>query len=71
MPKSNKHFSNYLKNKNFSSLLLQPVTEKEITSIISNISTRKALGPNSIPNLILKELKDKLKIPLTIIIFLF
>ena len=57
MPKLNKYFSNYLKNKNLSSLLLQPVTEKEITSIIGNISTRKALGPNSVPNLILKELK--------------
>ena len=67
-PKSNKHFSNYLKNKNLSSILLQPVTQKEITSIIGNISTRKALGPNSVPNLILKEFKDKLKIPLTVII---
>ena len=28
MPKSNKHFSDYLNNKNLSSLLLQPVTEK-------------------------------------------
>ena len=37
-------------------------------SITGNISTRKALGPNCIPNLILKEFKDKLKIPLTIII---
>ena len=50
MPKSNKHFSNYLKNKNLPSFLLQPVTEKENTTIIGNISTRKALGPNSIPN---------------------
>ena len=37
-------------------------------SIIGNIRTRKAVGPNSIPNLILKEFEDKLKIPLTIII---
>ena len=27
-PKSNKHFSNYLKKKNLSSLLLEPVSEK-------------------------------------------
>ena len=53
---------------NLSSLPLQPVTEKEIGCIIDNISTRKASGPNSIPNLILKEFKDKLKIPLIIII---
>ena len=66
--KSNKHFSNYLKNKNLSSLLLQPVSEKEIMSIIGNISTRKVVGPNSIPNLILREFKDKLKTPITIIV---
>ena len=35
-------------------------------SIIGNISTRKAVGQNSIPNLIVKEFKDKLKILLTI-----
>ena len=67
-PKSNKHFSNYLKNKNLFFFLLQPVSEKDIMSIIGNISTRKAVGPNSVPNLILKEFKDKLKTPITIII---
>ena len=30
-------------------------------SLISNTSTRRAVGPNSIPNLILKEHKDQLK----------
>ena len=48
--------------------MLQPVSEKEIMSVIGNISTRKAVGPNSVPNLILKEFKDKLKTPITIII---
>ena len=48
--------------------MVQPVSEKEIMSIIGNISTRKAVGPNSIPNLILTEFKDKLKTPITIII---
>ena len=67
-PKSNKPFPDYLKNKNLSSLLLQPVSEKETMSVIGNISTRKAVGPSSVPNFILKEIKDKLKIPTTIII---
>ena len=40
-------------------------------NIIGNISTRKAVGPNSIPNVILNVFKDKLKIPLTIIISKF
>ena len=66
--KSNKHFSNYLKNKNLPSLLLQPVSEKEIMSVTGNISNRKAAGPNSVPNLILKEFKDKLKTLITLII---
>ena len=51
-----------------SSLLLQPVTEKEIMSITGHISTRKAVGSFSFPNLNLKEFKDKLKIHLTTII---
>ena len=37
-------------------------------SIMGNISTRKVVAPISIMNLLLKEFKDKLKIPLTIII---
>ena len=60
MPKSSQYFSNYLKNKNLSSLLQQTVTGKDTMHIIGSISTRKAIDPNSIPNLILKEFKDKL-----------
>ena len=41
---------------------------KKKLSVIGNISARKAVGPNSLPNLILKELKGKLKNPITIII---
>ena len=47
-PKSNKHFSNYLKNQNLNSILLDSVTRDEIESLICN------LGPNSIPTRILK-----------------
>ena len=67
-PKSNKPSPDYLKNKNLSSLLLQPAREKETMSVIGNISTRKAVGPNSVPEFILKEFKDKLKTPTAIII---
>ena len=66
-PKSNKYFTDYLKKKNLSSLLLQPVSEKETMSVIGNISSRKAVGQN----LILKEFKDKLKTCVTIIINIF
>ena len=57
-----------MRNSNINLLLLHPVTEKEISMIISKISTCKAVGPNSIPNDILKEYKDILKVPLTFII---
>ena len=49
--------------KRVSSLLLQPVSEKETMSVIGNISSRKAVDQN----LISKEFKDKLKTPVTII----
>ena len=66
-PKSKKKFSDYLKNQNITSFLLRPVTEKEVSDIIVSLNARKVTGPNSIPNFILKEFKDELKTPLTII----
>ena len=67
-PKYNKHFSSYLKNHNLNLFFPDAVTEDEIKSIIGNLNSRKAIGPNSIPTNILKEFKNRLKIPLTIII---
>ena len=67
-PKSDKHFSNYLKCQNLISFLLEAVTEDEIEYIIDNLNSRKAVRPNSIPTHILKELKNILKIPLAIIV---
>ena len=66
-PKSKKKFSDYLKNQNLTSFLLSPVTEKEVSNIIVSLNARKATGPNSIPYFILKEFKEELKTPLTII----
>ena len=47
---------------------LDAVTEDEIESIIGNLNSRKAIGPNSIPTRIFKEFKNILKISLTTII---
>ena len=66
-PKSKNKFSDYLKNQNLTSFLLSPVTEKEVSNIIISLNARKATGPKSIPNFILKEFKEELKTPLTII----
>ena len=60
-PKSKKKFSDYLKNQNLTSFLLSPVTQKQISNIIVSLNARKAIGPNSIPNFVLKELKEELK----------
>ena len=64
--KLKKKFSDYLKNQNLTSFLLIPVTEEEISNIIISLNARKTTGPNSIPNYILKEFKEELKKPLTI-----
>ena len=70
-PKSKKKFSDYLKNQNLTSFLLSPATEKEISNIIVSLTVRKATGPNSIPNIVLKEFKEELKEPLNIITNVF
>ena len=61
-PKSNKHFSNYLKNQNLNSFLLDAVTENEVYNIIEstigNLNSRKAVELNSIPTCILKECEN-------------
>ena len=66
-PKSKKKCSDYLKNQNWTSFLLSSITEKEISNIIVSVNARKATGSNSIPNFALKEFKEELKKPLTII----
>ena len=66
-----KQFSSYLINSNVNLLLLNLVTGKEISEIISKIIACKAVGPNSIRNGILKEYKDIFKVPLPIVITIF
>ena len=66
--KSNKHFSNYLKNQNLNSFLPNVITEDIIESVIGNLNPRKSVEPNAIPTRIHKEFKNVLKIPLAIII---
>ena len=67
-PKSNKHFSNCLKSQNLNWFLLHEITQDGTESMIGNLKSREAAGPNSIPPRILKEFKNILKIPFAIII---
>ena len=53
-----KHFSDYLSNKNSSTIFLQPTDKEEIATIISSLNSYKASGPNSIPYRILFLLKN-------------
>ena len=67
-PKFNKLFSNYLKNQNINSFLFDKVTKDEIESMIGNLNSRIAVGPNSIPTRIVQEFQNILKIALALII---
>ena len=58
-------FTDYLTNRNPSSIFLVPTTPEEVTDIISNIKLDKAVGPNSIPNNILHCLKNVLGKPIS------
>ena len=67
-PKSKQKVTDYLKHRNLNSFFLKPVNEKEIQNIISNTANNKAVGPNSVPNFLLKQFKEELSIPLSLII---
>ena len=58
IPKSSKHFKNFLKNPIINSLFLNPTNINEIKKIINNLNNKKAVGPNSIPINILKANVD-------------
>ena len=45
---SHKHFSDYLSNKNSSTIFLQPADKEEIANTISLLNSNKASGPNNI-----------------------
>ena len=68
IPRTNTHFSEYLKDRNHNSIFLKPVNDEEIISSISKLVTSKACGPNSIPTHILKTNLESLVSPIKYII---
>ena len=66
--KSKRRVTDYLKQRNLNYFFLKPVNEKEIQNIISNTANNKAVGPSSVPNFLLKQFKEELSIPLSLII---
>ena len=57
---SHKHFSDFLKNRSNISFFVSPTDKIEIEDVISSLDSNKSVGPNSIPNKILKLLKDNI-----------
>ena len=55
---SHKHFSDFLKNRSSISFFISPSDKTEIENVISSLDSNKSVGPNSIPNKILKLLKN-------------
>ena len=53
-------FNHFLKNRCNESIFIKTCTNKEITDIISDLSSNKATGPNSIPIKIMKIAKDSI-----------
>ena len=45
----NANYKDYLENSVINSFFLKPNKEEEVSSIIKQIKTNKAIGPNSIP----------------------
>ena len=63
--KAKKTFSYYLGQITDETIFLSPTTPADIESLIDCIKPNKAIGPNSIPTKILKELKTELSKPLS------
>ena len=57
--KSKQKIFDYLKHRSLNSFFYEPVSEKEIQNIISN-TANKAVGPNSVPILLLKCMHHRL-----------
>ena len=63
-----KSYNDYLNSPKENSIFLKPTSSTEITNIILSFSDRKAIGPESIPNRILKILAPSLSIYISNII---
>ena len=62
---ANANYKNYLENSVTNSFFLKPTNKEEVSSIIKQIKTNKAIGPNSIPTKILKMSQHIIAKPLS------
>ena len=66
--KAKKAFNSFLTKSNTKTLFLSSTTPGEVTSILKNFNLNKAVGPNSLPITILKDLKSEIAEPLCTLI---
>ena len=57
---SHTNFNKYLKEPNIHNFFISPTSRFEVFNLISNLKTRKASGPNSIPTVILKQFNNEI-----------
>ena len=65
---TNANYKDYQENSVTNSFFLKPTNEEEVNSIIKQMKTNKAIGPNSIPTKILKMSQQIIAKPLVYLI---
>ena len=68
VPKSNRKYTDYLKNPNINSIFIEPVDEHMISEIVNKLKPKLSSGHDHIPTKILKQSIDKVIAPVTYII---
>ena len=68
VPKSNKHFSEYLHNPNISSMYIETVEYNEVISIVNKMKSKTSSGHDSISTKLIEQSINNIIEPLTIII---
>ena len=68
IPPTKMNFSNNIKNTNAESFFITPTTPEEISDLIQCLMSNKHTGPNCILTSILRKIKNRISIPLPVII---
>ena len=64
----NLNYSDYLRNKNVPDLILKNVNENDVLNIIKNLKLKTSMGIDTMSNKLLKQIKNEIIKPLTLII---
>ena len=58
IPNTNETFDSYLNKQSEKSLFLSPISADDFEALISTLKVHEAVGPGSIPSIILKQFKN-------------